>query len=334
MIVTKRRQTTEDLRPTTLYVVFHGEIILLDDKVSNYIVAVAPRIRSHIYQAGPWLGELKIEPGAVLLLGGVNTGKKCIFENTERMLLIDQVPGSADANWHFLLILPRPHDVLPGLVLNLERGTLNDLHPPGVVLVPSPGKDYPTGVDAHPVFRYTVPVGKKAAIYDAGGSAKDPLFKPGAGQPNCLSLHISAEEDRTPTKETADCHAAEAFNAVKAFLGIEANFNPKGQGDVRPPILIPGLDPAEYTMPMAIRTDFLRQIGEQQRLGATPDLAEVFREKWTLAGGYAPHQEPTHWFPEGTCGSTGARLAGNQTTMGFLRKIRAYDGPEDPSVRS
>jgi len=330
MIATKRKQT-DGPREKILYVVFHGEIILIDDKKSDHIVAIAPRVRRHIYQAGPWLGELRIEPGAKLCLGGVQTGKKCIFDIGDRMLLIDQVPGVAETKAYFSVRLPRPDDVLPGLVLGLERGTFGEVSPPSASIKHSPGKDYPAALDAHPVFRYTVTAGKEPAIYDACGYGKDPLFKAGVGQPNYFSLHISAEEDRAPRNdEEATSHAQEAFTAVKEILGIKTEFTPKGQGGASSPILIPGLDPAEYTMPMSTRTELLRQIGEQQRFGASPDLAAVFREKWTLSGGYLP-PEPTHWFPEGTCGSTGARPAGDQTTMEFLRKIGVYDGTENPN---
>jgi hypothetical protein len=310
--IKKNKHAEATSQPMTLYVILHGEIVMIDDQVPNSaILVMAPEVPGHAYQAGPWLGEVKIDRDARLYLTGVVLGgKKSIFSHPDRSVLFQNVPLSTTPPY-FAILLPRPEDILPGYIMQLGPGLIKDLKPDTVKIIGPNGTNVPTGMDLHTIFKYTVKdPDRLPALRDAFSG--EPLFFPGGGRENYLSLHIYAAEQFVPAPPE---HVGAAINATSALLGIQATIDPDAQGGTAPPVFIHGLDVAEYTVPLGIRTSLLGEIGRKHRTGTSADLAEAFRMGWE------PGRDPPHmaWITEGTCGNIGASPADGQSTKEYLR---------------
>ena len=316
------KQSTQSEAPIqlrTLYVMLHGEIVIVDDKdPSHPIIAMAPFVPGHAYQAGPWLGEVKIDRGARLQLKGVaSSGIETVFSRPDRVVLLDNVP-KPKAPPYFAIILPRPEQILPGYVLQLRPGLIKNIQPGTVKLVCPAGSNDPTGMETSMVLKYTVDETQhRVALYDARSG--DQMFFPSEGRKDFLSLHVYAAEQFA---KATPAHVKAAIKATLDLLGITAAVDPDAQGGAAPPLIIDGLDSAEYTIPLGARTQILGEIGAKHRMGLSVDLAEEFRLAWHPAAP-EPHISWTSawksaWMSEGTCGHVGASPAIGVSIEDFL----------------
>jgi len=257
---------------STLFVVFHGEIIFFDScELGHPIYAYAPEIDIHVYSAGPWLAERMIPKGSNLELRGVDDGEATLKQCSDFLLTY---PGAKPVEQHFMaenshmqIKLPRPCEILSG-----GRECLSDVT---IVLDDDTKVAPPDYGGLCVIFKYTFSTTECPAlrIWDQDPGAKPAAKDPPPMQVNDIQrwesggsldgynvLHVFAEAD---IEMPGDEHVRRAAIKGASLIGVnikELRFSP-GFAERQPVEAPRGLYEPEINLTLADRVPFLGGIG-------------------------------------------------------------------------
>ncbi len=245
----------------TLYVVFHGELAFVDIQGAEYIRVYAPKVPTHIYMAGQWLGENQIPLDTTLALVGVYDGGASTAHS--KIISLGQQSESRPVAAHFEIRLPRPDKILNGYVIPLSTGdfTIGRKNPAPINVLE---------MDLRPIFQYTMRE-NRAYLCDLDDvsdldneSDNSKNWAAGLGCPGYYALHIFAEEDIVLNDKD---HTSEATECAGRILGVnEVLAHDKSVTDFTSDYP-PGLDISEYAYALSYRTTLLADLGTQLRKG-------------------------------------------------------------------
>jgi hypothetical protein len=251
------------------YLVLKGEIAIFTDLQNDRLTLLAPALDEHDYAAGPWLGEAEIPKGAALELKNAQGGRK-IPRDCPHFLVNLPDTAAYPARAYFVIDVPFPHDILPGAKQATSGMSIIITNPDGSTK-PLPMPEH-TCLAAILVYNwdganapYLVDTRYPRRQWPSGG--KLPLYR---------SLHVVAAGDTKDSEEDHE-HARIAFHKAASLLGVNAEINFNGGGEITPTNPPPGLSPLEINLSHFETLELGQALGEilQGGPGQIPTLREV-----------------------------------------------------------
>jgi hypothetical protein len=251
------------------YLVLKGEIAIFADLENDGLKLLAPVLDEHDYAAGPWLGEAEIPKGATLQLKNVQGGRKVPRDCPHFLVNLPNTKARPELAY-FVIDVPFPHDILPGAKQTTTGMSITVTNPDGSK-TPVPMPEHTclaailvynwNGVDSP----YLADTRYPRRQWPSGG--KLPLYR---------SLHVVAAGD-TKDSEADHQHAKTAFHEAARLLGVNAEIDFGGGGEISPTNPPPGLSPLEINLSHFETLELGQALGEilQGGAGRIPTLSSV-----------------------------------------------------------
>jgi hypothetical protein len=243
---------------TAMYLVLHGELAIFDNPKNPYIDIYAPEIAEHVYMAGPWLGEQRIQRGTTLTLTGVKGGTDSLGRLAGSFLIFRGVTPMP-VNASIALRVARPRKITPLSLNRLQEDSVTVDPASKVTVLLPPNAKFPPHLAQCCVFEYCVRPGANPKLEQVGGTTPEVEQDWCAGKKRrngSFSLHVFAESDGTECKPA---HAEHSFQRATELLGFNATLiaMPKQAGE---PTTAPSdLWPGEIAISLAARVKLLRK---------------------------------------------------------------------------
>jgi hypothetical protein len=245
--------------PGVFYLVLHGEIAIFDsNNPDGGLTIYTPDIPEHVYMAGPWLGEERVQRGVGLELVGLQMKEEgtAMIQDLAQNFLVFWGGMPRPVSTYMEIRVRRPNKIWPCMVLPLQKDAVSQLS--GVSVVLPDGANYPPSIAQCTVFEYDLESGAQPRLQQSAGP-KPTIFSDWCAGKNAAlgscSLHVYAEGDSVETQ----AHAEASFQLALRILGADNGVLNATKNTMQTPTSKPDfLAEEEYSYSLAGRIQSLR----------------------------------------------------------------------------
>jgi hypothetical protein len=253
----------------SFYLILKGEVAIFTDLANKRLRLLAPDLPEHAYVAGAWLGEAQIPKNLTLELKDVQPGTKTPADYPDMLMILPDTKPHPELAY-FEIDVPFPKEILPGAEQDVS-GMKVTIFDSGGIGKPIPKMPKRTCLASILVYEWDGRSQPFLLDHQSGRKwfcgGKIALYR---------SLHVCAAGE-TKASEEDPLHARNAFHTAASLLGVNAQIDFGGGGEITPTNPPPGLSFHEINLSYFETLELRQALGEvlEGGAGVVPQAGQV-----------------------------------------------------------